>query len=72
MVPLISSESATFLISIARCRRTYPGVQPEISKDSGRMVVSRHRRGDFDHFESSNIDVALGNEGKKLSLTGHK
>ena len=29
----------------------YTGVQPGASKGRGWMVVSRHRRGDFDHFK---------------------
>lgn len=46
------------------------GAQPGLSKGGGRMVASRPRRSDFDHFDRSPY-VALGNEGKKLSATGH-
>ena len=45
------------------------GAQPGLSKGGGRMVTSRPRRSDFDHFDRSPY-VALGNEGKKLSATG--
>ena len=47
ILDFIAQES----LAVTRKMETFSGVQVGISKRRGRMVVSRHRRGNFDHYD---------------------